>query len=153
MFSEEELGPMRSFLKMQERMSDAFSDKEMDKQVADEITATLRKAGITPEQAQNMSPEVCSHASVGHIPVLESGLVCNCPNLAKDGIECTIESYTSCTLPRRSCMTSFARMRTILSMQRHIRSTKPSRTRKKGKHLSLPAQSHTRWRVSCSAFI
>ena len=74
MFSEEELGPFRNFLKMQERMSDAFSDKEMDKQVADEITATLRKAGITPEQAQNMSPEVSGHASVGLMPVLKSGL-------------------------------------------------------------------------------
>lgn len=50
-------------------------------------------------------------------------------------------------------MTSFARMRTILSMQRQIRGTKPSRTRKKGKRLLLPAQFHTRWRVSRSAFI
>ena len=70
---------------MQERMSDAFSDKEMDKQVADEITATLRKAGITPEQAKKMSPEVCSHASVGLISVLEFGLYAiapTCPTMA-----------------------------------------------------------------------
>ncbi len=56
MFSEEELGPVRNVLKMQERLSDALSDKELDKQIADEVAATPRKAGTTPEQARTMSP-------------------------------------------------------------------------------------------------